>query len=385
MAGSRRGAGEGSVYKEEKSGLWCATVEVPTEGGKRRRVSRRARTKKEALTKIDAVKAQVAAHLPVPDQRQTLKAWLAWWLDNEAGTKAKASTVAGYRTMCDAYIIPAIGKKRLAQLTPRDVQGMLRGMEKAGLAGWTRRQARAVLSRALNVAMRHELVGRNVALLVDPPSVAPPPKDAMTGAEASRLLAVVKDDRFGPLVELLLGLGLRRGEALALQWSNVNLKSRTLRIAGTLKRSADKSVGLYIDTPKTAASTRTLPLSQHDVRVLKMHRRRQNEERLVAGSGWEDRGFVFTMENGRPVDPRFAGKWWHQQLKAAKLRDRPMHSTRRTAVTLMAEAGVPLEVVASLVGHSTIRMTAETYNEVRPRAQADALETLRNHVTRSAR
>lgn len=369
--------GEGSIY-QEASGHWCATLEVVGGDGKRRRVARRAATKREALQKLRSVQADVDRNVPVPDQRRTTGEWLQWWLTEIVPGTVCDSTLDGYQNVVDAYLLPSLGSIPLAKLGPHDVQSMLRSLERRGLSGWTRRQARTVLSGALNKALRYELVTRNVAALVDNPRVTARPDDTLSVQEARTLLGSVEGDRLAGMIQLLIWLGARRGEVLALRWSNVDLDAATLRIAGTLKRS--KSIGLYVDPPKTKSSDRTVPLLDHLVSALTTHRADQEREREAAGELWQDTGFVFVTELGLPIDPRNALRWWHRQLKLAGIDPRPMHAARRTAVTLMAEAGIPIEVAANIVGHSTIRMTAEVYNQVRPRAQLDAMKLLERHL-----
>jgi integrase len=369
--------GEGSVY-QETSGRWCATLQTTAPDGSTRRLYRRAKTKRAALEKIRKVRSEVDLNVVVPDQRRTTGDWLEWWLSEIVPGTVRSSTLDGYRYIVETYLMPALGSVPLAKLGPQHVQTMLRSMERRGLSGWTRRQARTVLSGALNKALRYELLPRNVAALVDNPRVSARPDDTLSVDEARLLLGAVDGERLAAMVHLLVWLGVRRGEVLALRWSNADLGAGTLRIAGTLKRS--KTTGLYVDPPKTKSSDRTVPLLPRLVAVLVSHREAQRQERDLAGEMWTDTGFVFVTELGLPIDPRNALRWWHRQLELAGLDQRPMHAARRTAVTLMAESGIPLEVAANIVGHSTIRMTAEVYNQVRPRAQLDAMKLLEQHL-----
>jgi len=368
--------GEGSIY-QEASGHWCATLQTVGRDGSVRRIYRRAPTKRAALDKIRAVRHSVDTHAVVPDLRRTTGDWLEWWLTEIVPGTVRESTLDGYRYITETYLLPALGTTVLAQLGPSEVQAMLRSMERRGLSGWTRRQARTVLSGALNKALRYELVTRNVASLVDNPKVSPRPDDTLSVDDARRLLDSIEGDRLATMAHLLVWLGVRRGEVLALRWSSVDLDNGTLRVAGTLKRSNER--GLYVDAPKTKSSDRTVPLLPRLVDRLAVHRDAQQKGREAAGECWTETGFVFVTELGLPVDPRNVLRWWHRRMELAGLGRRPLHAARRTAVTLMAEAGIPIEVAANIVGHSTIRMTAEVYNQVRPRAQLEAMELLERH------
>lgn len=377
---SRRGQGEGSVY-QRADGTWVVAIDLGYgPDGKRRRVVRRAKTKKAAMAKLDALRTSATQHVPIPDQRTSVEQYLNWWLDEVVPGTIKDSTAAHYRMITNAYLIPHLGRRRLASLGPEHVQAMLRHMEREGLSPWTRRNARTVLSSALTRAVKFDLVTRNASALVDAPRlVQTSVDDALTVEDVRKLLKHLhdKDDRNVALAEVALQLGLRRGELLALKWDDIDLDARTLHVRGTLKDR--KGGGWYIDEPKTKAGDRIVPLTEHMRTELTEHRRRQVAEQL-SSEIWTDHGFVFASAVGTPLGGRNVVRWWHDALAAAKLSPRPFHATRRTAVSLMAEAGVPLEVASRIIGHASIRMTADVYMTVRPKAQLDALDALEKHL-----
>ena len=332
------------------------------------------------MAKLDDVRQALAQHVTIPDQRTSVESYLNWWIDEVVPGTIKDSTAAHYRMITNAYLIPHLGRRRLATLGPEHVQAMLRHMEASGLAPWTRRNARTVLSSALSRAVKFSLTTRNAAALVDAPRLTnTKTDDALTVEEVRRLLGELhaSGDRNVALAEVALQLGLRRGEILALRWADVDLDARTLHVAGTFKEQ--KGGGWYIDEPKTKAGDRIIPLTTHMKTELVEHRLRQLEERM-ASPFWTDHGFVFASNVGTPFCGRNVLRWWYEALEQAGIAQRPFHATRRTAVSLMAEAGVPLEVASRIVGHASIRMTADVYMTVRPKAQHDALNLLEQHV-----
>lgn len=377
---ARRGQGEGSVY-QRADGAWVVAIDLGYgPDGKRRRVVRRATTKKVALAKLDELRQSLSQNVPIPDQRTSVEQYLNWWLDDVVPGTIKDSTAAHYRMIANTYLIPHLGRRRLASLGPEHVQAMLRHMERSGLSAWTRRNARTVLSSALARAVKFSLATRNAAALVDAPRLTQiSVGDALTVEEVRRLLAHLHEngDRNVALSEVALQLGLRRGELLALRWADIDLDACTLHVAGTLKEQ--KGGGWYIDEPKTRAGDRIVPLTNHMKTELAEHHHRQVEERR-ASPMWNDSGFVFASAAGTPLGGRNLLRWWHNSLTRADIPLRPFHATRRTAVSLMAEAGVPLEVASRIVGHASIRMTADVYMTVRPKAQHDALSLLERHV-----
>src|SRR5262249_46507331 len=144
---------------------------------------------------------------------------------------------------------------------------------------------RAILRRALGQALKWGLVNRNVATVVDPPSVPRPEMQALTPEQARAFLDAVRGDRLQVLYTVALSLGLRQGEALGLRWQDVDLEAGTRRVAVALQRINGQPPRLV--EPKTKQSRRTLPIPPALAAHLRAHRIRQVEDRLLAGSNWE--------------------------------------------------------------------------------------------------
>jgi len=178
------------------------------------------------------------------------------------------------------------------------------------------------------------------------------------------------------VLSLVAMTGLRRGEALALTWADVDHDSSTLRV----RRSLSRVDGELVSTsPKTAKSRRALPMSPQVSELLQAHRQQQDDERQRAGSLWQDTDLVFTTELGKPMDPRNVLRTVARSAERVGIEHRVgVHSLRHSAATAMLEAGVNLKAVSDLLGHTDIRMTANTYGHVSDatsRAAMDALGT----------
>jgi integrase len=359
---TRRGAGEGTVFYDEGRNLWVGIADLGTVDGRRRRKTVRARRKEDMLAKLREVQSRHDRGLPVIDGSTPTAAWLNWWADNVLPGTVTATTEAGYRTALKNWVIPHIGRVPLGRLGPEHVQGMMRALEAQGLAVRTRIFARAVLRRSLGQAERWGKVARNAAALVEAPSKAGTRlDDALDATEAAAVLEAVKGERLEALAVLVLGTGLRRGEALRLRWDHVDLDATPATL--TVVRS------------KTEAGRRTITLPPFVVAALRAHRARQAAERLAA-LWWGDDQLVFTTPNGTAVDPNYALRWWWDMTIRAGVGRRRFHATRHTAATLMLNAGVPLEVVSATLGHAGLAITADVYAKVRPQLQRRAAEAM---------
>ena len=165
---SRRGKGEGSIYKR-RDGRWAASIDLGYSGGSRQRKTFYGKTRKEVQEKLTtALRAQQRGEL-VTDSRRTVGEFLAQWLEDSARPSLRPLTFVTYRGIVKLHLVPALGKIRLDQLTPQHVQAMLNDESEAGLAPATVRNIQRILHKALDVAMRWGLVERNAAKFVEVP------------------------------------------------------------------------------------------------------------------------------------------------------------------------------------------------------------------------
>jgi integrase len=181
------------------------------------------------------------------------------------------------------YLAPKLGKKRLGQLTARDVRQFLAGLTEAGVGDRTAQYAHAVLRAALEDALREEIIPRNVAKLVRPPRPAKQERAPLSVAEVRTLLKSVRDHRLYAMFVVFAVLGMRRSEVLGLRWEDVDLDQGAIRIRRSLHRVDGK---LTVYATKTQRSERTVPLPTFVVRALRGHRIMQDAEReSLAASG----------------------------------------------------------------------------------------------------
>lgn len=383
----RRATNEGCIH-HRKDGRWVAVVDLGVVDGKRKRKSYYGATQAEVKAKLLTARQTVKEGRSLPNERRTVGDFLAWWLSDVMDGTVRPTTLDGYRYILNRYVVPAIGGKSIANLTTKDVHDLLRSLERAdanhrALSPATRRQVRTILRKAMDDAVRFDAASHNpVAKTAVPKKSEHRTADALTLAEARALLATVRGQRAEALVTVALTLGLRKGEALALKWSDVDLDAGTLTVNGTLKRrvgarSGVEGSGLIIDAPKTEAGRRTIPLPSVCVAALREHRTRQASDRLAAGPTWTLTGHVFTTPVGTPIDPRNVTTQYHRLTNAAGLGRRRFHALRHSAATLMLASGVPLSTISATLGHSGYAITADIYAEVGQelmRQGADAMD-----------
>lgn len=374
---TRRGNGEGTIHRRA-DGRWCAAIDVGWAGGKRVRKYIYAKTRRECAAKLAEVQQALTASKPLTPARLTLQQYLDIWLERTVPGAVRPSTEASYRDIVQRHIVPVIGGIRLDKLTPDDVRRFLR--EKAAeqsargrsLSTRTVQYIHAVLRRALEQARRDEVIHRNVAALVSPPRPRQKEIEPLTPDEARQLLDAVKDDRLYALYAVAVALGLRRGEALALRWEDIDLDKATLRVSGTLQRISGE---LRISEPKTPRSRRVVPLPAVCHEALTSHRARQARERLAAPS-WPHPELVFTTSLGTPIEPRNLNRHFEALCKRAGLRRLRFHDLRHTCASLLLAQGVEPRVIMDTLGHTVIGTTLNLYTHVLPTTRRDAANVM---------
>lgn len=387
--------GDGTIYQRKSDGMWCASIDLPSYDGKRRRKVVTAKTEAAVKVKLKDTKRELAKHGDLPTGSVTLEAWLNLWFTQIALKKVRPKTADTYRSLIDRHIIPAIGKVRLDKLSIMHVSKLASSIEAKGLSSTTAAQAHRILAVALHYAERDGRVVKNVARLADAPRRAATDLHVLTLEEASKVLREaaresepgMPADPFGLLWWAVLLTGARQGELLGLELDRVTDR---LELSWQLQRLSWRhgcgikdgrgvwpcgrkrgnecpardlpmppdwehrhlTGGLWMARPKSRTSWRVIPLVDPLREIvasqLDLTARKPNPFNLV-----------WTMPDGSPIDPRVENEAWHQLLARADVTDTRLHDARHATVDLLGQAGVPIEVVQDIVGHSTRAMTME--------------------------
>ena len=374
---SRAGNRQSSIYLG-KDGHWHGRVTVGRkDDGSEDRRHVMSKSKARVVAKVRALeRLRDEARVPKAGRAWTVERWLLHWLEEIARPNIRDSSYQAYRTAITKHLLPAIGNLRLDRLEPEHIETVHRRMTDAGARPATVHQVHRTLRTALGEAERRAHLGRNPAKLVRPPRLQSEPVEPFTVEEVQRLLATAQERRNGTRWAIALALGLRQGEALALRWEDVDLEANSLRVRATRLRpvyehgcdgKCGKTPGYcprrrqtngVVGATKSAAGNRVVGLPDALVALLKDHRRQQLEERIRAGSLWQEDGWVFTTLLGRPIAPNSDYHEWRALLDRAGVRHARLHDARHTAATVLLVLGVPERTVMSIMGWSSTSMAA---------------------------
>lgn len=384
----RRSNGEGTIY-QRPNGTWAARLTyVDPDTGQRKRIAFYAPTQKAVKAKMKAARERLDDGRPPKDATTTVADWLKHWRATTlAVSDRKLSTKELYANLSRAHLEPSpLGAIGLDKLRPSDIEKLIldmRAKTKPGrgddaepmraLSDSTIRSTYTVLRSGLDAAVRDGLLGRNPAALVKRPGVERHEARHLDTADVIAVLKAAEDSRYHTALVVIASTGLRRGEALALRWADVDLDAGVLKVQQTIGRVGNE---LVISEPKTARARRTVPLSPSIVALLKKHRLEQLEERMLAANKWTDSGLVFTTALGTPVDPRNLTRVVEVAAQRASAEDVGVHTLRHSAATAWLEAGVHIKAVADLLGHSSVAITGDVYGHTSDDSARAAVEGL---------
>lgn len=278
--------------------------------------------------------------------------------------KMEHNTFVRYEGIVENHLSPAIGRKKLKDLGRAEVRALYAAKGKE-LSPRSVDYIHVTLQKALGQAMRDDLIPRNVAAGERPRSSRTRREiKALTSEQVRALLSATRGERNEALYVVAVHTGLRQGELLGLKWTDVDLAGRRLSVRRALKLTHH---GLDFGPTKNKSSRRSVPLSKTAAAVLRAHRTRQNEERLRLGDLWQDHDLVFPNRIGKPLDHNnLYYREYKPLLQKAGLGDEgfTFHSLRHTFATELFNQRKRPKIIQSLLGHSSIVQTMDTYSHL---------------------
>jgi integrase len=374
---------------EPNHGSWyyhCSTVDVFGQAQRVRRGGHRSRT--AAAHAMDEVLAQSVADRTASGW--TLARWLRFWLSTR--TAIRPTTRLSHTGYIEQFLIPHLGHIRLGELTVRQLiaafERIGQGTNRSGQphTPYTLAHVRTTLHAALNAAVREGLLSDNPARRLELPGQHKPrpvvwsrarvaawqatgqhPSVAVwTPTQLKSFLHAVREDRLYALWWLLALRGLRRSEAAALRWSDLDLDHAELTVS---KARTTAAYQVYEGDPKTEAGWRTIALDKQTVKVLRNHQRSQRLEHDARSGMWNETGYVFTTPPGDPLHPDYITRRFVRLLAMTDLPPIRLHDLRHGAACLAHVAGADMKTLQHRLGHASIAVTADIYTTVLPTVQ----------------
>jgi integrase len=359
-------------YQRSSDGRWVGVFELPHADGKRSRRVVYGASAREVNDKLFRLETELRTTGSLRKaSKTTLGQWIDSYLENVAELSVRKSTLARYKGTLTKHVkVHPIAKERLESLTPARIQAHLGILARAEVSPDACDKVWLCLHRALQIAVDQDLLLRNPLDKVIRPKVDRKELVAWSPEECLRFLDAARTDRMYALFLLALSTGMRQGELLGLQKSQINLKTGDLSFSQQLSEVAGK---LELTPVKTKKGDRSLVVPQGVLPEIRQHLQRLEAE------GLGDCPWLF---------PSQAGTWTHKAnlrnyhflptLKRAKVAEITFHGLRHTvASNLLAQGFSPAEVAAQL-GHSSAAVTMLFYGKALPGAKTRVAEGLGN-------
>ena len=382
-----------SVYKaKSKNGKsnksWTAALDLGLDSkGKRRRVTRAANTKREATAILRELERTHLGASEIIDVKSTLGEYIHTWYEIKVRGIRRAKTASSYYYVLHHYVVPALGRKRLVDITSTDIARRLSALAEEGLAITTLKQIRVVLHKAFNDAVADGKILKNPVSAVPTPRVEDSEAKenhhrTFTRDEVLVFSTVLKDERIEAICLIAVTMGLRFGEILGLKWEDIESDFSCLSVRRTsgevqvFATDGTSKTQIVSNPPKTSNGHRKLMTTALVRGALNRWRVRQYEDRLMLGEAWEDNDFVFTSAQGAQLWQSNVRRQYKRIIKESGLPDIRFHDLRHTAAVLMLVADARLEHVCEALGHSSIAITKDIYARSVPELADRAIDAI---------
>ena len=341
-------------------------------------------SEKAAKLARDKARVSLSTSNYVSPKKLTLGEYLTTWINEVHANQLKASTLERYKRVIDRYLIPELGAIKLQDLRPSHVQGFYTSLLTRStvtgnpLSPQTVTLIGAVLKKAIKYA-----VDVDGLIAFNPVNRVPLPKGKGTIPtpwsiqELNTFLDVARSHRLFFFFRLSAFTGARRGELLALKWSDFDGS------AITISKNRLMAGNQVIEQNSTKGGTngqRRVPLDRETIELFSVHRVNQLKERMALGENWQETGYVFVQENGLPLYPHTPSDLFKKLLNKAGLRPTRLHDQRHLHATELLRLGEPLHVVANRLGHRDAMVTATIYAHVSDQQAETASSTFANAV-----
>ncbi len=376
---TRNSNGRSSIYHSDKDKCWHGYVTVGVkDNGRADRRHVRGKSQGEVTTKVRKLERERDdGKVRKPGQTWTVEQWLTHWLETIAPPVITENAYIAYEVAVRVHLVPGIGAHKLDKLETEHLERLYRKMTKMGAKAGRVHQVHRTVRAALNEAMRRKKITENPATLARAPKVDEEEVEPYSVAQVKSLLEAAQQQRNTARWAIALALGLRQGEALGLQWSDIDLDEGTLIVRRSRLRPkwahgctepcghkfgghCPQRVPLRQETAgtKSKAGKRGIGLPDELVALLKHHREEQERERRTAADLWQETGYVFTTPTGGPLNPRTDYTEWKRLLERAGVPERRLHDARHTAATVLLLLQIPDRTVMAIMGWSNTAMAA---------------------------
>jgi integrase len=346
----------------------------------------RSTTKKAAEEELRSIMSETETGGFLEPSKATVAEHLKKWLETVEADLG-STTVERYAQACNSHVIPALGEVRLQKLRPTQIQDFINNCRKdgrlngeGGLSARSALHIHRIFKLALKQAVGWKLISSNPMDGITAPSPDKPEVEVLDKAETATLLKAAEGRPIYTTILLAVTTGMRRGELLALRWSDIDFVKGHLDVNQTLVET--KAKGLEFKAPKSKSGKRRISLPAITIEELKRHRNRQAEKFFKLGfrPGNDDLVFLSIHADGTigARKPWSLTKVFSCFIKSVKVPQITLHGLRHSHITHLLMDGEPINVVSKRAGHSTVSITLDVYGHVLKENQRELADSYGN-------
>lgn len=360
---AKRANGEGSIRKRQ-DGKFLVTF--PTglykENGKREYVYKYCTTQAEAVEVLRQLQSEKA--MGVCNSKAAVKTgdWIETWIEKHKAPKLAPSTLTSYRNNFRVHIKPYVGEIALKDLTTYHIQKMLDSM---GGSFSLFVKVYNVIHGALEKAVELRMIPKNPCKGVAYPKDDRKDVWALTKEEQQRLIAALDGEYYRTMLLTYLYTGMRAGEGIPLQWKDIDLNKRTIRVnkKAILRHDYATHSGKQEiqNFCKTESSKRTIVITAGLVAILAEHKEEMKKRAAALGLEWSEDSLVFWNTRNKIVQYGNLKESLNKIYRKAGIEGATMHTLRHTYATRCFEAGVDIKAISDQLGHKEVKTTYDFY------------------------
>ncbi len=310
-----------------------------------------------------------------PASQMTVKEAVIEYLER-GKRRWSSNTYASYEQVAETRLYPHLGKRKVVELTPHDVQRWIDNLA-SRYSSSSVRNSRIILHGTMKEIIALGVINSNPVLGTMTPTLRRSGRMVWSESHINAVMKVVRGDTtLNAFYTLALSTGLRPGEMRALMWADVDLSAGTISCQRTITR--DENFRQHVGVTTKTSRTRTIAIPEIAIKALRLLKVDQNERRLRSEE-WVSTDLVFDRGNGLLLPQSSIARWHKNVCDLADVPHCRLHDLRHTAATAMLRSGINIKVVSSILGHTSLATTADVYSHVdvdMQRPAANAMEEI---------